>query len=175
MAGIVADAPFVVPGTVLALAFILVFLPPLPGIGVSLYATPWILALAYLARFLPLVTAPVAASFASLDPALDDAARVSGVGLRRRMAFLALPLAGRATAAGMLLAALTAFNELTVSALLWSAGTQTVGVMVFSLQYEGNRARRRRSPSSRRSSSRPSPSSPTGSDAGAPGALPWRD
>jgi iron(III) transport system permease protein len=38
----------------------------------------------------------------------------------------------------MLLAALTAFNELTVSALLWSAGTQTVGVMVFSLQYEGN-------------------------------------
>ncbi|WP_294642357.1 iron ABC transporter permease [uncultured Aureimonas sp.] len=137
-AAIVADAPFVVPGTVLALAFILVFLPPLPGIGVSLYATPWILALAYLARFLPLVTAPVAASFASLDPALDDAARVSGVGLRRRMAFLALPLAGRAAAAGMLLAALTAFNELTVSALLWSAGTQTVGVMVFSLQYEGN-------------------------------------
>ncbi|WP_279478988.1 iron ABC transporter permease [Aureimonas sp. SK2] len=138
IAAILADGPFVVPGTVLALAFILVFLPPLPILGVSLYATPWILLLAYVARFLPLVTAPVAASFASLDAGLDDAARVSGVGLRRRLAFLALPLAGRAAAAGMLLAALTAFNELTVSALLWSAGTQTVGVMVFSLQYEGN-------------------------------------
>lgn len=137
-ANILADAPFVVPGTVLALAFILVFLPPLPLLGVSLYATPWILALAYVARFLPLVTAPVNASFASLDPALDEAARVSGVRLSRRLAFLALPLGLKATAAGMLLAALTAFNELTVSALLWSAGTQTVGVSVFSLQYEGN-------------------------------------
>ncbi|MEC5292892.1 MULTISPECIES: hypothetical protein [unclassified Aurantimonas] len=33
---------------------------------------------------------------------------------------------------------MTAFNELTVSALLWSSGVETVGVMNFSLQYEGN-------------------------------------
>ncbi len=31
-----------------------------------------------------------------------------------------------------------AFNELTVSALLWSTGNETLGVMVFQLQYEGN-------------------------------------
>lgn len=33
---------------------------------------------------------------------------------------------------------MTAFNELTVSALLWSTGTETLGVVVFFLQYEGN-------------------------------------
>ena len=33
---------------------------------------------------------------------------------------------------------MTAFNELTVSALLWSTGTETLGVAVFFLHYEGN-------------------------------------
>jgi iron(III) transport system permease protein len=40
--------------------------------------------------------------------------------------------------AGALLVFMTAFNELTVSALLWSTGNETLGVMVFQLQYEGN-------------------------------------
>jgi iron(III) transport system permease protein len=33
---------------------------------------------------------------------------------------------------------LTALNELTVSALLWSSGSQTLGVIVFSLQEGGD-------------------------------------
>jgi iron(III) transport system permease protein len=33
---------------------------------------------------------------------------------------------------------MTAFNELTVSALLWSTGRETLGVVVFGLHYEGN-------------------------------------
>jgi iron(III) transport system permease protein len=36
------------------------------------------------------------------------------------------------------LVVMTAFNELTLSALLWSAGTETVGVMIFALQQQGN-------------------------------------
>ncbi len=47
----VADAPYAVPGTVLAIAVFLVFLPPLPLIGVSLYGTLWLILAAYLARF----------------------------------------------------------------------------------------------------------------------------
>ena len=133
-----AEIPFAVPGTVVALAFILVFLPPLPIVGVSIYATPAILLLAYVARFLPLVLGPVSAALGRLDPALDDAGRVCGVRLGRRLRGIAAPLAAPAAGAGMVLAALTAFNELTVSSLLWSAGTETVGVMVFAFQYEGN-------------------------------------
>ena len=41
-------------------------------------------------------------------------------------------------AAGALVIFMTAINELTLSALLWSAGNETIGVQIFSLQYEGN-------------------------------------
>lgn len=33
---------------------------------------------------------------------------------------------------------MTAINELALSALLWLAGNETIGVQIFSLQYEGN-------------------------------------
>jgi iron(III) transport system permease protein len=39
-------------GIVLAIACILLFIKPLPVIGVSIYATPWIILFAYHARFL---------------------------------------------------------------------------------------------------------------------------
>jgi iron(III) transport system permease protein len=133
-----ADAPFVVPGTVLALAYILVFLRPLPVIGVSIYGTAAILLLAYLARFLPLVLRPVGAAARGLDPALDEAAQVLGAGVGPRLLRIVAPLLAPAAVAGGVLVFLTAFNELTVSALLWSSGVETVGVMVFSLQSEGN-------------------------------------
>jgi iron(III) transport system permease protein len=51
---------------------------------------------------------------------------------------IALPLAAPAVGAGAILVFLTALNELTVSALLWSSGSQTLGVIVFSLQEGGD-------------------------------------
>ena len=47
---------------------------------------------------------------------------IAGAGLWRRIATVILPLAAPAIAAGALLVFLIALNELTVSALLWSAG-----------------------------------------------------
>lgn len=133
-----ADAPFVVPGTVLALAVILTFLPPLPILGVSVYGTPAILLLAYLARFLPLALRPLSAAAASTDPALDEAARIFGAPVRARIARIFAPPVAAPALAGAVLIFMTAFNELTLSALLWSSGNETLGVMIFSLQYEGN-------------------------------------
>lgn len=133
-----AEAPWVVPGTVVALAMILAFLPPLPLIGVSLYGTGAIILIAYLARFLPLVLRPVAAAASAGDPAQDEAARIAGIGLLRRMGLIFAPSVAPAALAGGVLILMTAMNELTLSALLWSSGRETIGVMVFSLQYEGN-------------------------------------
>lgn len=133
-----AEVPFIVPGTVLALAYILVFLPRLPVIGVSIYGSATILLLAYISRFLALAIGPVQTTLASLDPNLDEMGRILGAGTFRRILILIIPLAAPAAAAGAILVFMTAFNELTVSALLWSSGVETIGVMVFSLQYEGN-------------------------------------
>ena len=115
--GWLADAAFVVPGTVLALAMILVYLPPLPGIGVSIYGTWAILLVPYLGRFLPLTLRPVEAALQAADPSLDEAARIHGVSPARRMLWIAAPAALPAAAAGALVVFMTALNELTLSSL----------------------------------------------------------
>lgn len=132
-----AELPYALPGVVLAMAMILVFLRPLPVIGVSLYATPWIILLAYLARFLTLAWRPVTAGMAQIDRALDEAARGAGAGFVYRLRTVLYPLLAPAAGAGAILVFLTAFNELTVSALLWSSGSETVGVAIFSLDQAG--------------------------------------
>lgn len=133
-----AEAAFVVPGTVLALAIILVYLRPLPMIGISIYGTTAILMIAYLGRFLPMALRPVEASIAASDPSLDEAARIAGVGFIRRITLVAAPALAPSAIAGAMLIFMTAINELTLSALLWSAGNETIGVQIFSMQYEGN-------------------------------------
>ena len=135
---VLADAPYAVPGTVLAIAIILVFLPPLPLIGLSLYGTIGIILVAYLARFLALALRPAMAAMARVNRNLDEAAQVAGAGVLMRLRAVILPVVAPAAAAGALLIFMTAFNELTVSALLWSTGSETLGVVVFFLQYEGN-------------------------------------
>jgi iron(III) transport system permease protein len=133
-----ADAPYAVPGTVLAIAVILVYLPPLPFLQLSLYGTLGIILAAYLARFLALALRPTIAGMERVDRNLDEAAQVAGAGVLRRLRSVILPVVAPSVAAGALLIFMTAFNELTVSALLWSTGNETLGVVVFSLQYEGN-------------------------------------
>jgi iron(III) transport system permease protein len=132
-----ADAPYAVPGTVLAIAMILIFLKPLPLIGISLYGTSFIILAAYLSRFLALVLRPLSAAMRQIDPTLEEAARLAGAKGPQRLFGIILPTLRPALASGALLVFLTAFSELTLSALLWSQGHETVGVMTFSLQTEG--------------------------------------
>ncbi|WP_245295647.1 ABC transporter permease [Rhizobium rhizosphaerae] len=130
------DLPYAIPGIVLAIAAILLFLKPLPLIG-SLYATPWIILIAYLMRFLALAGKPVSTALAQIPPALDEAAAASGARPLRRLTTISAPLAAPAAIAGALLVFMSAFNELTVSALLWSSRHETLGVVLFSLEEAG--------------------------------------
>ena len=134
-----AELPYALPGVVLAIACILVFLRPLPVLGLSIYGTVWIIFVAYMARFLTLSLRPVVSGLYTVDRALDEAARVSGARLMMRLATVVFPLvAPAAAAAGAILVFLTAFNELTVSVLLWSSGTETLGVVVHNLEESGS-------------------------------------
>jgi len=135
---IVTEVPYALPGVVLAIAAILLFLKPLPLIGLSLYNTIWIILFCYLARFLVLGLRPIVNGYHQLDPMLEEAAQIVGARLLRRLWTIILPLVAPAAAAGALLIFLTAFNELTVSALLWSTGTETLGVVFFSFQQGGD-------------------------------------
>jgi iron(III) transport system permease protein len=105
---------------------------------VSLYGTIVIILVAYLARFLALALRPTIAGMELMNRNLDEAAQVASAGVLRRIWSVILPVVAPSAAAGALLIFMTAFNELTVSALLWSTGRETLGVVVFFLQYEGN-------------------------------------
>lgn len=136
--GLLVELPHAVPGVVLGIGCILVFLKPLPGLDVSLYGTLWIILAAYLARFLPLALRPAQAACAALNPALEEAARACGAGPLRRLLTVVAPMVAPAAAAGAVLVFLTAFNELTVSILLWSQGRETLGVVVYALEEGGS-------------------------------------
>ena len=135
---LVTEMPYALPGVVLAIAAILVFLKPLPVLGLTLYNTVWIILFGYLARFLVLGLRPVIGGYYQLDRTLEEAAQIAGARLLRRLTTIILPLVAPMAIAGALLVFLTAFNELTVSALLWSSGAETLGVVVFSFQQGGD-------------------------------------
>lgn len=132
----VTELPYAIPGIVLAIACILMFLRPLPLIG-SLYATAWIILIAYAKRFLALALKPVMTAVDQIPADLDEAAAAAGASRLRRIATISAPLAAPAAMAGALLVFMSGFNELTVSALLWSSGNETLGVALFSLEEAG--------------------------------------
>lgn len=135
LAATATDLPYALPGACTGVAAILVVLS-LPG-GGALYGSLGVILFAYLTRFQALALRPVAAAAARLDPVLEDAARGMGAGPWRRLWSIHLPPLAPALAAGGILVALTAVNEVTVSSLLYGPGTQTLGVLVFSLQESG--------------------------------------
>ena len=130
------DLPYALPGVVLAISCILAFMR-LP-FGITLYGTLTIILLAYLSRFLVVMLRPVQAAIGQLDPAMEEAAASAGARLGRRLRTIVLPLSAPAAAAGAILVFLTAVNELTVSALLWAGGTETLGVVIFNLEDSGD-------------------------------------
>jgi len=133
----VIELPYALPGVVLAIACILMFLKPLPLLGVSIYATPFIILFAYLARFLPLALKAPLAAMAQIEAHHEEAARLDGVTLWQMLRFIVAPILAPAAMVSALMVFLVAFNELTVSALLWSSGTETLGVVLFSLKEAG--------------------------------------
>lgn len=132
-----AEIAFAIPGLVMSIAFILAFIRPLPLLNISLYGTLWIILIAYVAVFLTVGLKPVMAAYLQMDTSLEDAARVSGAGFSRRMRCIFAPLASPAAASGAILVFLTAYNEVTVSALLWSAGNETIGTTIFNYEDGG--------------------------------------
>ena len=132
-----SEVSFAVPGIVMSIAFILLFIRPLPVLNLSLYGTAGIIFLAYFAVFFSIGLKPVASAYAQLDSGLEDAAKTSGAGLMRRFLRIFAPLIAPAAISGAILVFLTAYNEVTVSALLWSAGNETIGTVIFNYEDGG--------------------------------------
>ena len=121
----------------LALSLIIFWIQPFPGVSPGVYSTFWILLIAYVARFTILQVRAAVSSFNQIDLSLEQAAISSGAGWFGRWKSIIMPLLTPGLIGGILLVVFTALTELTLSALLWSSGNETIGVVVFSFEQAG--------------------------------------
>ncbi|WP_209121650.1 iron ABC transporter permease [Alkalihalobacillus sp. BA299] len=129
--------PYALPGTVLALAMILTWMEPIAGWNPGIYGSIWILLIAYITRFMILQVRGSMTAMSQIAPSMEEAAQVSGANGFSKWRFIMLPLLLPGLLSGAFLVLLTALTELTVSALLWSSGSETIGLMIFNFEQAG--------------------------------------
>ncbi|WP_248930842.1 ABC transporter permease [Paenibacillus hamazuiensis] len=137
-AEIVIALPFTLPGIVFGLAMIFVWMEPVPGWNPGIYGSMQILFIAYVCRFLILQVRSGISAFMQIDVSMEEAAHIFGADRRRKWLRILLPLLAPGLLGGGILVFLTALTELTVSAILWSAGSQTIGVTVYGFEQAGD-------------------------------------
>ncbi|MGX7109668.1 ABC transporter permease [Facklamia miroungae] len=129
--------PYALPGTVFALAMILSWMQPFPGWNPGIYGSIAILYIAYFTRFLNLQVRSSIASFQQLDISIEEASQMSGSNGWVKWKKILLPLIIPTVLGGTTLVFLTALTELTVSSLLYSSQSHTIGVSILSFQQSG--------------------------------------
>lgn len=132
LAGRLLAVPYLLPGTILALGFVLAWAPT------AAYGTPLVLALAYVSRFLAPGAEAARSGLAARGGALELAARVHGVPAGLAFRRVTLPLLRPYLAASFLIVYPLALSEITLSAILYAPGAETAGVAVLGLLNEGN-------------------------------------
>ena len=124
-----AILPLGLPGTVMAVGVLLAFIrPPL-----VLYGTIWILLAAYVARFVPLAVRSANATLRQIEPALEEAARITGASWLQTIRLVLVPMARPGLIVAFLLVFIPALSELSATILLYSSGTETIAVAIFRL------------------------------------------
>ena len=130
----VAMAPFVIPGIVLAIGFYAAY----TARPLVLYGTAWILILAFTTRFLPIAYTNSDATLRSINPELEDAARILGSGRLLALRRIVGPLLKRGLAGAFILVFIPATRELSSAIFLYTTGTQVLSVLLFDKSDEGN-------------------------------------
>jgi iron(III) transport system permease protein len=131
--------PWLVPGTVFAVALATAFSVHAPWVGrVVLVGTLWILPLCYVVRNLPMASRAVLAGFRGLDPALEEASASLGASRWRTLVRVTLPLLRPALAAGATLAFVTALGDFVTSIILYTYDTRPLSLEILSSLRQGD-------------------------------------
>ncbi len=129
--------PYTLPGMVLALAMIFAWMQPIPGWNPGIYGSIWILLIAYVTRFMILQVRGSSSAFTQISVDLEEAAHISGANTWNKWRYILLPLILPSVLSGSILVLLTTLTELTISSLLWSSGSETIGVIIFNFEQAG--------------------------------------
>ena len=126
--------PFSVPGSVIALGVILAWSGQY---GVNLYNTVWIILVAYIARYMGFSLKANSAALEQVHDSLVEAARSCGATMWQTLKDIVLPLVRAGMLASFFLIFLPSLRELTVSIMLYSPTTRTIGVAIYTLNEDG--------------------------------------
>ncbi len=130
-------ACFSFPGIAMAVALILAF----SSGPLKLYATMWILLVAYSIHGLPIVFNYARNGFRQVNPELSDAAEIAGASWARALADITVPLIRGAIVAAGLIVFILMVREFGSSVLLTSAGSEVVAVIIYEFAEEGDNGR----------------------------------
>jgi iron(III) transport system permease protein len=131
---LIATLPVAIPGLVIGVAYLWAWVG-LPG---GLYGTIWILALAFIARFMPDTVKALSTSMLQIHKELEEAAWICGKGLLGTIRTIVLPLARSGTIAAMTLLFILAIRELGSSLFLYTSDTMVMAVLLLDYYEGGN-------------------------------------
>ncbi len=131
---LLATAPFVIPGIVLAIGFYAAYAAP----PFALYGTAAILVLAFTTRFLPIAYVNCLAALRAINPEMEEQVRILGCGRIKAIARVVAPLLKKSLAGSWLLVFIPATRELSTAIFLVGANTRVVSVMLLDLSEDGN-------------------------------------
>jgi iron(III) transport system permease protein len=123
-----------IPGLVIGVGYLWAWIG-LPG---GLYGTIWILALAFVARFMPDTIKALSTSFLQIHRELEEAAWICGKGLLGTIRTIMLPLVRPGVLAAMSLLFILAIRELGSSLFLYTSDTTVMAVLLLDYYEGGN-------------------------------------
>lgn len=134
MVDAISTVPVAIPGLVIGVAYLWAWIG-LPG---GLYGTIWILALAFIARFIPDTVKALSTSLMQIHRELEEAAWLCGRSMLSTVRTVVLPLSRPGVAAAMTLLFILSTRELGSSLFLYSSGSMVMSVQLLGYYEGGN-------------------------------------
>jgi iron(III) transport system permease protein len=125
--------PWAFPSTALAIGLLWGYVRvPLP-----IYATIWILLIAYVTRFLPYGLRAVTSTIVQIHNDLEEASRAAGAGIGTTLRRILFPLMRPGLIAGWILLATIFMREFSLSLFLYSPSSEPIGPLLYFLWLDG--------------------------------------
>ncbi len=122
-----AFLPLIVPGLVLGVAILFVYLRS----PIAIYGTLWILFLAYLTRYIPYGMRYASTSMFQIGRELEESAQTSGAGWFQSFRRVILPLLVPGLLAGWIYIVIVSVRELSSTIILYSPGKQVLSIVIW--------------------------------------------
>jgi len=116
------------PSVVIALGLIMTMRG---NFGIDIYNTAYILIIAYLIKYLMMGMRTVVSAMSQIHVSLEESSQISGAGWLRTMTRITGPLIFPSIAAGWFLIFIPSFYELSMTTLLYSSTTKTIGYQLY--------------------------------------------